>query len=113
MPAERVLLLSSDYYNMPNERDPGAEIVGHSVWFVNRYRDPSEKSKGFKPSKVSISEDVAEQLSKVTLPAIAELGYSSRPGAAGKATLTVTEFRIVGTVNLDKLFASPASSATA
>lgn len=107
--AERVLLLSSDYYNMKDE-STSREISGHSVWFVNQYREQGADSKGFKPSKVSITNEVAEQLNKANLPAVAELQYGSRPGAGGKATLTVTGFKIVGSVNFDKLFATPVTA---
>ena len=112
MPADRVLLLSCDYFNVPNEKKEGEDITGYSLWFVNQYRDSvTDKSKGFKPSKVSITEDVAKQLEKSNLPAVAELDYSARPGMGGKATLTVVGFKLIGAVNFDKLFSLPPQAA--
>lgn len=100
--SEKALVLSADFWNMTDEVT--AEVrVGWSVWYVNDYRDDNDKSFGFRPSKITISNELAADLRKVKLPAVCDLDLGSRPGAGGKATLTITGFKVINPVDFDKL----------
>lgn len=109
--AEKALVLSADSWEMADEKT-GELRMGWSLWYVNSYREDSAKSIGFKPSKVSITNELAADLRGIKLPAVAELDFGSRPGQAGKATLTITGFKVLASVDLDTLGAtSPAKKA--
>lgn len=100
--AEKALVLSADRWEMKDEVT--AEVrKGWSVWYVNDYRLDDSMSFGFKPSKISITDDLADDLRKVKLPAVCDLDFGSRPGAGGKATLTITSFKVINSVDFDKL----------
>lgn len=100
MSNEKALIVSADWWEMEDEKKPGVFMRGWSCWFVNDYRESADKSFGFKPSKVTITDEVAEQLRKIKLPAFCEMQYGSRPGAQGKATLTLTGFKVLGTLDI-------------
>lgn len=100
--SEKALVLSADAWEMADEKT-GEIRNGWSCWYVNNYREDSAKSFGFKPSKISLSNELAADLRKVKLPAVCELDFGSRPGQGGKATLTITGFRVVSSVEFDKL----------
>lgn len=97
--AERALVLSADQWQMPDEKT-GEIIKGTSIWFLNSYRESSEGAVGFKPTKVSGSFDMFHEMSKAQLPALCELEFGSRPGAAGKATLTLIGIKPIKSVDL-------------
>lgn len=107
--AERALILSCDSWAMPDEKT-GEIRKGLSVWFVNDYREDTPEALGYKPTKVSADVALFDQLRKASLPAMFEMHYGSRPGAQGKATLTLIKAQHVGNVNL---FAEPAPKAGA
>lgn len=98
--AEKALVLSGDPWEMPDERT-GEIRKGVSIWFVNQYR---EGDFGQKPSKVSAVPEVLEGL-RGKLPAVCELEYGARPGAQGKATLTLVGVRVLRSVDLSAFFA--------
>lgn len=97
--AERALVLSADQWSMPDERT-GEIIKGTSIWYLNSYRESTDGAVGFKPTKVSGSFYMFPQLSAAQLPALCDLEFGSRPGAAGKATLTLTGIKPIKPVNL-------------
>lgn len=103
--AEKALVLSGDPWEMADERT-GEMRKGVSIWFVNQYRDGEN---GQKPSKVSAVPEVLEGL-RGKMPAVCELEYGARPGAQGKATLTLISARVLRPVDLSSFFAgkSPA-----
>lgn len=85
---ERALILSADAWDMPDEKT-GEIRSGVSVWYVNDYREDTKTSIGFKPTKVSAAPEILDQLRSSQLPALFQMTYGSRPGAQGKATLTL------------------------
>lgn len=97
--AERALILSCDRWDMTDEKT-GEMRRGLSVWYVNDYRDDTSDAFGYKPTKVSADVELIEQLRKASLPAMFEMHYGSRPGAQGKATLTLIKADHVGNVKL-------------
>lgn len=105
--AERALILSCDSWEMTDEKT-GELRKGLSVWYVNDYRDDTALALGYKPTKVSADVILFDQLRRATLPAMFEMHYGSRPGAQGKATLTLIKADHVGNV---KLFGEPAAIA--
>lgn len=96
--AEKALVLSADSWEMPDERT-GEIRKGLSVWFVNDYREDTPLAIGYKPTKVSADVAVLEQLRTAGLPAVCEMHYGSRPGAQGKATLTLIDIKPVQRVD--------------
>ena len=100
--SEKALVLSADAWEMPDEKT-GEIRTGWSCWFVNSYRDDSPKSFGYKPTKISVTPDLAKELRSAKLPAVCELQYGSRPGAGGKATLTVVGFKLISSVDFASL----------
>lgn len=96
---ERALILSADSWSMPDEKT-GKDISGVSVWYVNDYRADSSEAFGFKPTKVSADPSLLKSLSVAKLPALFDMHYGSRPGAQGKATLTLIKADKIASVNL-------------
>ena len=84
----RVLLLSADKYSVTNETT-GELLEGTTLYYLNNYRDDSNSSLGFKPTKMSASLSVFESIKKsgFDLPAFCDLEISTRPGAMNKAAL--------------------------
>lgn len=97
--AERALILSADRWEMPDERT-GEIRKGVSVWYVNDYREDTDTSVGFKPTKVSASPEMLEKLRHSQLPAVYELHYGSRPGKDNKPTLTLIDVGFVSSVDV-------------
>lgn len=106
--SERALILSADPWSMPDEQT-GEIRSGVTIWFCNEYRGPDDKGHGFKPTKVSGTPEVYDQL-KGKVPGLFELFFGSRPGAQGKATLTLTGFKDLKPVDLFGAKSAPAAS---
>lgn len=102
--SEKALVLSADPWEM-TDKDTGQIIKGVSFWYVNNYRDGEN---GQKPTKVSVSAELFDSV-KGKLPALCDLDFGSRPGAAGKATLTVTSVKILKAVDFSGLFGASSS----
>lgn len=103
---EKALILSADSWSMPDEKT-GEIRTGVSVWFVNDYREDTDQAVGFKPTKVSADTDLLPLLRAAKLPAVFNMHYGSRPGAQGKATLTLIKADKIASVNL---FSEPAKA---
>lgn len=97
--AERALVLSADPWAMTDEKS-GERIAGNSLWYVNSYRDGDL---GQKPTKVNASDAICNEL-KSKLPAVVEMEYGSRPGAGGKAALTVVGVKLIKQIDFSLLF---------
>jgi hypothetical protein len=96
--AERALITSADTWQMTDEKT-GEIRRGLSVWYLNDYREDTGEAFGFKPTKVSA--DISLKASMADkLPGLFELEYGSRPGAQGKATLTLIGVKFVQAVDL-------------
>ncbi len=89
--SERVFLQSIDPWKM---EDTG--MTGWSAWYMNNYRDGEH---GFKPTKTTISNDDLAKSLLGKLPCLANVSFSSRPGANNKATLVITSVEIVAPVD--------------
>lgn len=105
--SERALVLSVDKWEMVDERT-GELRKGLSVWYVNEYRDDTDDAFGYKPTKVSASPELLDMFRKAKLPSLCEMHYGSRPGAQGKATLTLINADLIGNL---KLFSPPVKAA--
>jgi len=97
--SERALVLSVDKWEMADEKT-GEIRRGLSVWYVNEYREDTQESFGLKPTKVSAAPELLEHFRKARLPALFDMHYGSRPGAQGKATLTVIKADGIANVNV-------------
>lgn len=96
--AERALILSADAWDMKDEQS-GKPLSGVSVWYVNDYREDSYDSFGFKPTKVSGTQEILSELRGKT-PGVFEVSFGSRPGALNKAQLTLVGVKHVAAVDL-------------
>lgn len=99
--SEKAFILSADSWEI-TDKNTGQVLKGVSCHYVNQYRDGDN---GQKPTKVSITPEVALSL-KGKLPCVADLEFGSRPGAGGKAALTVVSVKILRVVDLAELFDS-------
>lgn len=97
--SERALVLSVDRWEMPDERT-GEIRKGLSVWYVNDYREDTADAIGYKPTKVSAALELFPVFAKARLPALFGMTYGSRPGAQGKATLTLIKADAQANVNI-------------
>lgn len=97
--AERALVLSVDKWEMVDERT-GELRKGLSVWYVNEYREDTDTGFGFKPTKVSADPSLLDTFKKARLPSLFDMHYGSRPGAQGKATLTLVQADGIANVNV-------------
>lgn len=97
--SEQALILSADSWSMPDERT-GEIRSGWSVWYVTNYRDDTINAIGFKPTKINADGLVVESLRTAKLPALFSMDYGSRPGAQGKATLTLLGVKHVADVDV-------------
>lgn len=98
--AEKALVLSADQWNLTDEKT-GEMRDGVSFWYVNHYRDGEN---GQKPTKVSVASELFDVV-RGKLPALCDLDFGSRPGAGGKATLTVTGCKVIKPIDFSGLFA--------
>lgn len=105
--ADRALLLSADLWEMADEKT-GEIRRGASVWYINDYREDTEKGLGCKPTKVSGTLEIFDQLRTANLPALFDLDFGSRPGQQNKAQLTLVRAKHVKDVDL---FSVPADKA--
>lgn len=96
--AERALITSADTWEMTDERT-GEIRKGLSVWYLNEYREDTETAVGSKPTKVSAARELLEQM-RGKVPGMFEMEYGSRPGAQGKATLTLIGVKFVRAIDL-------------
>lgn len=103
--SDRAVVLSADVWEFTDEKT-GEVRKGASVWYVNDYRDDSADGLGFKPTKVTATPEIFDQLRGAQLPAMFDLEFGSRPGAQNKATLTLVRMKHQGDVDL---FATPAA----
>lgn len=94
--ADRALILSADHYSITDQKTGELNEL-YQVWFVNDYREDSDREFGFKPIKMLIDPSVFDQLRAQELPALFDLELKSRPGKANAAALTVVGFKYVST----------------
>ena len=110
--AERALILSCDTWEVSDEKT-GEIRKGLSVWYVNDYRADTQDSFGFKPTKINADISLLDHLRGAKLPALFDLDLGSRPGAQGKATLTLTGLTKIQAVNLFAVSRSAQQTASA
>lgn len=89
---EKALVLSGDAWAMTDDKT-GEQMSGISVWFITPYREQGQNAgqAGYKPAKVSASQELFDKLRSIKLPAICEMVYGAKPGAQGKATLVLQD----------------------
>lgn len=92
--ADRALILSADHYSITDQKTGELNEL-YQVWYVNDYREDSDREFGFKPIKMLIEPAVFQQLRAQELPALFDLELKSRPGKANAAALTVVGFKFV------------------
>jgi hypothetical protein len=99
--ADKGLILSADPWNMTDEQT-GEKLSGISVWFCNEYERGANAgtSVGFKPTKIGATPELFEVIRANAIPALYEMEYGSRPGAGGKAALTLVGLKFVGVPNI-------------
>lgn len=92
--ADRALILSADHYSITDQKTGEVNQL-YQVWYVNDYRQNSDRELGFKPIKMLMESSAFEELRKEELPALFDLDLRSRPGKANSAALTVVGFKFV------------------
>lgn len=104
--SEKAVVTSADTWEMVDERT-GELRRGLSVWYLNDYREDTESAIGCKPTKVSASVELLQAM-RGKLPGVFEMEYGSRPGAQGKATLTLVGVKFIRSIDLFTGQSSPA-----
>lgn len=101
--ADRALVLSADHYTIPDAKTGEINEL-YQVWYVNDYREVSDREFGAKPIKMLVEPGVFAQFKGLKadqeLPALFDLELKSRPGKANAAALTVTGFKFISKPNL-------------
>lgn len=109
---DKAIVLSADAWEMLDEKTK-KPVKGISVWYINDYRDDSETSFGLKPSKVTVPFDWLSSFRKGPLPALFEMGFSSRPlGKEAKASLVLVSMNFLKSVDLLDLFGASKTLST-
>lgn len=85
--SEIALITSADPWSMKDE-NTGKLLSGNTVFFYTQYREDSDDGYGLKPTKISCSPEMIDDL-KGKVPGYFELHLGVRPGAQGKAALTL------------------------
>lgn len=102
----KVYVLSCDPYEVKD--DNGAINAGFTIWFLNRYRDNTNESRGHKPARVSMktTDGIAQKLMQTELPAVCDIDLDVRPGAQNKLTAQIVGLQVLAPVPLEKIFAA-------
>lgn len=87
-------MLSIDKWERLDEKT-GEVYRGFYSWFVNDYRESTDKFMGFKPTKLKLAETAYRHLQGKELPAWVDIEWDSRPGMDGKAELLVRSVNYV------------------
>lgn len=96
---EKLLVLSADPWRLVDEKT-GEIRQGSSIWAVNDYRDTKE---GLKPTKITISEELAEEVKNCIFPAVCVLHFGFKPGSQSKAALVVRKIEYIGALDFDQM----------
>lgn len=99
MSADKYLVLSVDRYEFTDERTKELKS-GATVWAINDYREDTAESAGFKPSKMSIVEELFKTFRAADLPAFFDVSFTLRPGKDNKPTATISGAKLVKSVPL-------------
>jgi hypothetical protein len=103
--ADLALVLSSDHYSIPDDKGVTQEL--YQVWFINQYRESSDRELGSKPTKTLCDAAVFEQLKAFNLPALCGLEYSARPGKGGAAALVLARVQHLGNPSIFEIPKQP------
>lgn len=99
---EKVLVLSADKWAMND--DNGKPMSGLTVNYINEYRDNDANNEGYKPTKISVPADLADEFLKrfksVGLPALCELEFGTRPGKDNKPAIVVNGVKVISHVQV-------------
>lgn len=96
---ELALVISADKWKMADEKT-GEIREGATVHYINDYREDDEKSVGFKPTKISVSEEVFQSVRQHGAPALYNLDLRTRPGKESRPTLAIAKLEFVRGVEL-------------
>lgn len=95
------LILSADVWEMTDEKT-GKTNTGVTVYFINSYREDTQDTLGFKPSKVSATLEQFKKLKANSLPALYDIDFSTKPGAQGKVTVVIQDVKFIKAIELFK-----------
>lgn len=101
----KVLILSARPYEMKDE-ETGKMNTGVSIWFVGTYTDPKGEVFGSQPMKASVSDSLTKPLTSAPLPAVCEVEFEVKPGAASKASITVQALTVLKSISIAALISS-------
>lgn len=87
---EKALVIAADRYEFTDEKS-GEIRKGVTVYYINDYRDDTDKALGFKPIKAPATPEVFEEMRKGGAPALYDLDFKTRPGQEGKPVLTLVK----------------------
>jgi hypothetical protein len=88
--SETVLVLRADRYEFPNEKT-GEIIKGANVYFISDGQIETPNAVGEKPMKVSITDEVFNEIKHYGAPAIYDITIRAKPGKEGATTVTLVK----------------------
>lgn len=100
--SETVLVLRASRYEFTSDKT-GEIIKGASVEFISDTQVETANAVGEKPMKVSITDEVFDQIKHHGAPAIYDITIRTKPGKEGTATVVLTKAKF------NQAFALPAS----
>ena len=88
--SETVLVLRADRYEFTSEKT-GEIIKGCNVYFISDSQVETPNAVGEKPMKVSITDEVFNEIKHYGAPAIYDITTRTKPGKDGTATVVLTK----------------------
>ncbi len=88
--SETVLVLRADRYEFTSEKT-GEIIKGCNVYFISDSQVETANAVGEKPMKVSITDEVFNEIKHYGAPAIYSISTKTKPGKDGTATVMLTK----------------------
>ena len=88
--SETVLVLRADRYEFASEKT-GEIIKGCNVYFISDSQVETPNAVGEKPMKVSITDEVFNEIKHYGAPAIYDITTRTKPGKEGTATVVLTK----------------------
>lgn len=96
---ETTLILSADRWELTDDKT-GELRSGVVLYYVNQYRDPTDRAIGLRPTKTSATPEVFETVRKGGAPGLYQLDFRTRPGKEGKPTLVAAKAEFLRKLDL-------------
>lgn len=100
---DKAVVISADTWEMPDKLT-NKLVKGISFWYFNQYRKDTETSLGQRPTKLSVPLDMWSSFTKGPLPAVFEMGFSSRYAKENKAALVLVSMQYLKSLTFAEIY---------